>query len=134
MKDVIYPEHRVTMIWSAFIWSLQIDVMSITTKRNLCSEYISMAFMMILNEVGNLHLVTTEPSEHSHAMLRCMQREFTVFGAMALLGKLLRNWYAIIRGGLRLSRKALGYGDTFQLTVSIQHCDSQICPSESHKK
>ena len=69
MKDVIDPEHRVTMLWSAFIWSLHIDGMSITTKRNLCSECISMAFMMMLNEVGDPHLVTTEPSEHSNAIL-----------------------------------------------------------------
>ena len=87
-----------------------------------------MAFMMILNEVGDPRLVTTEPSEHSNAMLRGMQREFTVSGAMALLGKLLRNWYAIIRGGLCLSRKALGYGDTLQSTVSIQHRDRKYSP------
>ena len=47
---------------------------------------------------------------------------------MTLLGKLLRNWYAIIRGGLRLSRKALGYGDTLQSTVSIQHRDRKYGP------
>ena len=71
-----------------------------------------MAFMMILNEVGDPHLVTTEPSEHSNIMLRGMYREITMLGAMKFLGKFLRNWYAIISGGLRLSRKALGYGDT----------------------
>ena len=119
MKDVINPEDRVTMIWYAFIWSLHIDGMSITTKRNLCSECISMAFMMMLNEVGDPHLITTEPSEHSNTMLRGMQREFTVLGAMTLFQKLLRKWYAIIRGGLRLSRKTLGYGATLGSTVSI---------------
>ena len=128
MKDVIYPEHIVTLLWYDFIWSLQIDGMSITTKRNLCSECISMAFMMMLNEIGDPHLVTTELLEHSNAMMRGMQREFTVLGAMPLLGKLLRNWYAFIRGGLRLSTKALGYGDTLQSTVSIQHRDCKYGP------
>ena len=121
MKDVIYLEHRVTMLWSAFIWLLHIDGMSITIKRNLCSECILMAIMMMLNEIGDPHLVTTEPSEHSNEILQGMQIEFTVLGAMTLLGKLLSNWYAIIRGGLTSSRNALGYGDTFQLTVSIKH-------------
>ena len=51
-----------------------------------------------------------------------------MLGAMTLLGKLLCNWYAIIRGGLRLSRKALGYGDTLQSTVSIQHRDRKYVP------
>ena len=121
MKYVIDPEHRVTMLWSNFIWSLQFDGTSITTKCNLCSDWISMAFTMMLNEVGYPHLVTTEPSEHSNIMLRGMYREITMLGAMKFLGKFLRNWYTIISGGLRLSRKALGYGDTFQSTVSIQH-------------
>jgi len=57
------------MLWSAFIWLLHIDGMSITTKRNLCSECIFMAFMMMLNEVGDPYLVTIEPSEHSKAAL-----------------------------------------------------------------
>ena len=49
IKDVIDPEHRVTMLWSAYIWSLHIDGMSITTKCNICSECILMEFMMMLN-------------------------------------------------------------------------------------
>ena len=38
MKYVIYTEHRVTMLWSAFIWSLHMDGMSIMTKCNICNE------------------------------------------------------------------------------------------------
>ena len=51
-----------------------------------------------------------------------------MLGEMTLLGKLLRNWYAIIRGGLSLSRKTFGYGDTLQLTVSIQHRNCKYGP------
>ena len=51
-----------------------------------------------------------------------------MLGAMTLLENLFCNWYAIIRGGLRLSRKALGYGDTLQSTVSIQHHNHKYDP------
>jgi len=42
------------------------------------SECVSLCFLTMRDDVTEPHLPTTEPSEHSNALLRCTQRDFTL--------------------------------------------------------
>ena len=89
---------------TCLILVLHVDRVCIKPKHNFLSKFVSLCFLVIRNDVKEPHLLTTEPSEYSNALLRHMQREFTVKDLLALLNKLLRMWMALIVGGLRIAR------------------------------
>ena len=105
------------MIWHCLLWVLHIDGMCITTKRNFLSECVSLCFLIVRDDVKEPHLLTSEPSEHSNALLRCMQCEFTVNDMLVLLNKLLKIWRAFTVGRLRITRRAHGYASTLSASL-----------------
>ena len=103
-KDVISAKQSVEMLWSEFLFCLHIDGVHIITKRNLLMECLPLCFLMYNSNVVQPHLLGTEPSEHSNALLRNTQREFTVKDFILIIKKLWRQWRAVIKGGLRLAK------------------------------
>ena len=72
-------------------------------------ECLPLCFLMYNRNVVQPHLLGTEPSEHSNALLRNMQREFTLKDFILIIKKLWRQWRAVMKGGLRLARDSGGY-------------------------
>ena len=123
-KDKLKASERVTMIWHSFLWLIHVDGVSVTTKRNFLSECVSFCFLIMRDDVTDPHLLTTEPSEHSNALLRCMQREFTVKDFLVLVNKMHdRTWKAMTIGELSMARKAHGYASTLAACFTKQHPD-----------
>ena len=123
-KGILKAQERVTMIWHCLLWILHVDGVCITTKRNFLSECVSLCFLIMRDDVKEPHLLTSEPSEHSNALLRCMQREFTVKDLLILLNKLLRTWRAFSKGGLRIARRAHGYASTLAASLGNQSVEN----------
>ena len=95
-KNGLLPRERVIMLWHSLIWILHIDGVSIITKRNMLSECISLSFVIMRNDVSEPHLLTTEPSEHSNAILRGLRREFTIKDLLYMVSGMDRFWEAIV--------------------------------------
>lgn len=106
---------RVVMLWSSFIFMLHIDGVHPTTKRNLMLECISMSFMILRSDVFRPSRITTEPSEHSIALIRKIIPEGTVKDFVNCIGRIARLWIAVTRSALHTTRKGAlsqGYADT----------------------
>lgn len=116
-KSCLLPKERVFMLWHSFLWFLHIDGVSIITKKNFLSECVSLSFLILRDDVSEPHLLTSEPSEHANALLRGLKREFTVKDLIYMIAGLVRFWIAVIKGGLKLARKAAGYASTLGATV-----------------
>ena len=112
-KGVLTSKQRVTMLWSALIFFVHVDGAHITTKRNIINEIIGMCFLILREDVIQPHRLTSEPSEHSFAILRCMIREFTVLMFIYLVHKLDRLWIGLTKGNLRVKRQKVSANGYF---------------------
>ena len=114
-KGVLTANERVTMVWTSMIFFLHIDGAHVTTKRNWINETISLCFLMLREDVLQPHRLTSEPSEHTFALLRSMIREFTALDFLNLVRKLNRFWVGLKDGKLKFSRERnYGYGSTIE--------------------
>lgn len=125
MKGRLKPKERISMLWSTFLYILHIDGVSILTKRNWASECISLSFLIMVSDVRYPHRLTSEPSEHSIAIMQNLCREFTVNDLISVIQKLLRFHTAIANGNLSLQRSKNGY-------VATAHHDSMKKQVEMH--
>ena len=115
-KGTLTAKERVTMLWSSLLVCLHVDGVSITTKRNWVTECISMVFMMMRFDVMSPHRLTSEPSEHSFAIMRGICREFTMNDFISLVQKQVRFWKSITNGQLVTMRSTETSGYTATMT------------------
>ena len=108
-KGILNTQQRVEMLWSSLLFTLHSDGTHVTTKRNTILEFVLMSFIMLRNDVLQPHLLRTEISEHSNAMLCGMQREFTMKDFLDIIEKLLLICKEVIYGGVKLERAPDGY-------------------------
>ena len=90
IKNSIKPIERVQIIWHSLLWFFHIDSVSIITKKNYFSECVSLCFLILRNDITQIHTLTTEPSQHSNALMRGITREFTNKALICLVAKLDR--------------------------------------------
>ena len=50
-KGVLNAQQRVEILWSLFLFSLHVDGIHVTTKRNMLLECVSILFLMYRNDV-----------------------------------------------------------------------------------
>ena len=123
-KGTLTAKERVSMLWSSLLFCLHVDGVSITTKRNWFTECISMVFMMMRYDVMSPHHLTSEPSEHSFAIMRGVCREFTVNDFISLVQKQVRFWKSITDGQLVTVRNAQASG--YMTTINSQVIKQEI--------
>ena len=111
IKGSLSCKERISMLWSSFLFLLHVDGASIVTKRNWASESVSMCFMMMYQAVIRPHRLSSEPSEHSIAIMRNLCREFTVNDLISVVSKLSGYQQEMREGNLALTRtsEASGY-------------------------
>ena len=68
---------RAVYSWVSLIWFTSLDGVCMTTKRNLVSEAIPFAFLLLRNDIENPRNATSEPAEHEFGNYRTKAREFT---------------------------------------------------------
>jgi len=103
-KGQLSANERIVMLWSSLVFMIHIDGAFITTKRNLINECIGLCFLIMRDDVIQPHRLTSEPSEHTFALVRTMVREFTVLDFENLVRKLDRFWIGLRNGRLKMSR------------------------------
>jgi len=112
-KGKLTATERVTMLWSSLIFLLHIEGVHPITKRNWMVECLGLAFLIMRADICQPHRLTSEPSEHTFAILRNMIREFTVLDFTNLIRKLDRFWISLMNGNLKAFRETRhGYGAT----------------------
>ena len=104
MKGKLKPNERISMLWSSFLFLLHVDGVSVVTKRNWASEVISMCFIIMCQLSVRPHRLTSEPSEHSIAIMRRSCREFTVNDFISVVQKISRFHESSTQGDLILCR------------------------------
>ena len=83
-----------------------------------------MVFMMMRYDVMSPHHLTSEPSEHSFAIMRGVCREFTVNDFISLVQKQVRFWKSITDGQLVTVRNAQASG--YMTTINSQVIKQEI--------
>ena len=68
---------RAVYSWISLIWFTSLDGVCMTTKRNLVSEAIPFAFLLLRNDIEKPRNATSEPAEHEFGNYRTKAREFT---------------------------------------------------------
>ena len=111
-KGKLQPRERVTMLWSSLLFFLHIEGVHPTTKKNWIMECVGLSFLILRSDVCQPHRLTSEPSEHTFAILRNMIREFTVLDFSRLIMKLDRMWLTVMKGKVKIFRNSGGYGAT----------------------
>ena len=96
------------MLWSSYLFLLRVDGVSITTNRNWTSESVSLAFLVMINDVIRLHRLMLEPSDHSISVTRPLCRELTVNDIISIVQKLIRFQVAVSNGDLKVARSIQG--------------------------
>ena len=115
--NIVTARERVVMLWSSLLWVLHVDGTHIITKRNWIVECVSLAFLLMRSDVIQIHRTTTEPSEHSNAIMRGIVREFSVLDFLSIINKLDSLWAAMVDGELKMVRdakQASGYLSTIE--------------------
>eukprot|EP00957_Ditylum_brightwellii_P130299 9939555-Ditylum_brightwellii.AAC.1 len=110
-KGSLTAKEHISVIWLSFLFLLQTDGVSIDMKQNWATECISMLFMIMLELVVRLDWITSEPSEHSIALMHQMCREFTVNNLILLVQKLACFQAAVLDANLKImhTTEASGY-------------------------
>ena len=89
---------------------LHIDRANITTKSNCTYEIVSLALIIIINEVIRPQHLTMAPSENYIAMMRYLCREFTVSYIIYIVNKLIIFQVVISNGDLKSARSTQAKG------------------------
>ena len=68
------------------------------------TEIISLCFMTMLSDVIRPDCLTSEPSEHSIALVRHFCRDFMVNNFVHIVKKLVQYWISVSKGNLKVVR------------------------------
>ena len=66
------------MVLCSYFPFFHIDGVHITTERKWVYECVSLCFLIMRYDIVEPHILTSKPYEHTTAMLKGMQRDFTV--------------------------------------------------------
>ena len=69
------------------MFMLNIDGVHVTTKINWIVAPISLCFLYARTDVQLPHMLTSETSEHSIALMRAVTRDFTTLDLLSIINK-----------------------------------------------
>lgn len=106
VKEILSYKTRIRMMWSSMIFVLHMDGIHSTTKRNWILGTIGTVFLLMMDDVYDIYLTTTECCEHTFGHARSMIKEFTVRDLCYIISKIARRMELIYRNDYSLHREA----------------------------
>ena len=113
-------KHCALYIWTSMIFFTSMGGVNIAQRRNVVSELIANFFMVLISDVFEPWILTSEPAENGIGNMRLLQREFTCLMIVCIIEKDMHRTEHMFRGNLRPKRaKVCGYFESYEEWVNI---------------